>query len=112
MTVYYNLELYKLKAELCKTLSDPNRLIIVNELRHGEKPVGELVQTLQMPQAAVSRHLALLRNKGVVSTRREGTTIYYSLTDSKIGEACDLVHQVLMNHLERNRGLAENLIDH
>lgn len=107
----YNLELYKLKAELCKTFSDPNRLIIINELRNGEKPVGELVQTLQIPQAAVSRHLALLRNKGVVIARREGTSIYYSLTDSKIGEACDLVHQALMNSLERNRGLAENLID-
>jgi len=109
MSVQYNLELYKLKAELCKTFSDPNRLIIINELRSGEKSVGELVQTLQMPQAAVSRHLAILRNKGVVSARREGTSIYYSLTDHKIGEACDLVHQVLMNYLERNRGLADNL---
>ncbi|MFC1925329.1 ArsR/SmtB family transcription factor [Chloroflexota bacterium] len=111
MTSQYNLELYKLKAELCKTFSDPNRLIIINELRSGEKAVGELVQLLQIPQAAVSRHLALLRNKGVVTARREGTSIYYSLTDSKISEACDLVHQVLINYLERNRGLAEILID-
>lgn len=110
MSVQYDLELYKLKAELCKTFSDPNRLIIINELFSSEKSVGDLVQTLQMPQAAVSRHLALLRNRGVVTARRQGTSIFYSLTDSKIAEACALVHQVLLNHLERNRDLAEKIM--
>ena len=105
-----NLELYKLKAELCKTFSDPTRLIIINELRGGEKLVGYLAQTLQIPQAVVSRHLALLRNRGVVAVRREGTNVYYSLSDPKIVEACDLIHQVLLNHLEKNRELAERLI--
>ena len=105
-----NLELYKLKAELCKTFSDPTRLIIINELRGGEKLVGYLTQTLQIPQAVVSRHLALLRNRGVVTARREGTNVYYSLSDPKTVEACDLIHQVLLNHLEKNRALAERLI--
>ena len=107
----YNLELYKLKAELCKTFSDPNRLIIINELRSGEKSVGELIQVLQLPQAVVSRHLSLLRNRGVVTARQQGTSHFYSLTDPKIGEACDLVHQVLMNHLERNRELAVKIME-
>ena len=106
----YNLELYKLRAELCKTFSDPRRLIIIDALRGGEKSVGELVQILEVPQAAVSRHLAILRDKGVVTTRREGTTIYYRLIDSKIGEACDLVHEILLNQIEKNRELAERLV--
>jgi len=106
----YNLELYKLRAELCKTFSDPRRLIIIDELRGGEKSVGELVQILEVAQAAVSRHLAILRDKGVVTTRREGTTIYYRLIDSKIGEACDLVHEILLNQIEKNRELAERLV--
>ena len=110
MSDKYNMELYELKAGLCKTFADPNRLIIINELRSGEKPVGELVQTLQVPQAVVSRHLALLRNKGVVTARRQGTNVFYSLTDPKIGEACDMVHQVLLNHLERNRDLARKIV--
>jgi ArsR family transcriptional regulator len=100
-------ELFKLKAELCKTFSDPGRLIIIDQLRNGEKQVGELADTLQMPQAVVSRHLALLRSRGIVTPRREGTSVYYSLTDLKIIEACDLVHQVLLNHLAKNRELAE-----
>jgi DNA-binding transcriptional ArsR family regulator len=106
----YNLELYKLKAELCKTFSDPKRLIILAELRHGEKAVGELAQSLGISQAVVSRQLAILREKGVVTPRREGTTVYYSLTDSKIGEACDLVHEILLKQIEKDRELTERLI--
>lgn len=106
----YDLELFKLKSELCKTFADPKRLIIINELRHGEKQVGELVQKFNIPQAIVSRELALLRSKGVVTPRREGTNVYYRLTDSKIIEACDIVHEVLLNHLAKNREQAEKLL--
>lgn len=106
----HNLELYKLRAELCKTFSDPRRLIIIDVLRDGEKSVGELVKILEIPQAGVSRHLSILRDKGVVTTRREGTTIYYRLVDSKIGEACDLVHEILLNQLEKNSELARRIV--
>ncbi len=106
----HNLELYKLKAELCKTFSDPKRLMIIAELRSGEKAVGELAQTLGISQAVVSRQLAILRGKGVVTPRREGTTVYYSLTDLKIGDACDIVHDVLLHQIEKNREMSERLI--
>ena len=105
-----NIELYKLKAELCKTFSDPKRLIIINELRNGEKAVGDLAQDIGLSQAVVSRQLAILREKGVVKPRREGTNVYYSLTDSKIGEACDLVHQILLSQIEKNIEFTEKLI--
>ena len=105
-----DMELFKLKAELCKTFADPKRLIIMNELRDGEKTVGDLAQMLGAPQAVVSRHLAVLRNRGVVQPRRAGKNIYYSLTDPKISEACDLVHQVLLNQMEKNKELADRLI--
>lgn len=106
----HNLELYKLKAELCKTFADPKRLIIINELRGGEKAVGELASTLEIRQAVVSRHLAILRDRGVVIPRREGTNVFYRLADTKIGDACDLVHTVLLNQIEKNRVLSEKLI--
>ena len=106
----YNLELWKLKAELCKTFSDPTRLMIINELREGEKQVGDLAQILQIPQAMVSRHLAILRERGVAIARREGTNVYYSLTSKKICEACDLVHEILLIQINRNKELAERII--
>jgi len=105
----HNSEMFKLKAELCKTFADAKRLAIINELRGGEKLVGELAQALNIPHAVASRHLALLRNRGVVRPRREGTSVYYSISDPKIVEACDLVHQVLLNNLTKSKELAERL---
>ena len=106
----YDIELYRRKAELCKTFSDPKRLMIISELREGEKSVNELVAALQVPQAVVSRHLAVLRNRGVVITRREGVNIFYRLTDTKIIEACDIVHEILLDQAARNREIADRLI--
>ncbi len=109
MTSEFDMQLFELKAELSKLFSDPKRLMLINELRSGEKQVGELAQRLKMPQAIVSRQLGLLRKGGVVTNRRDGTSVYYSLSDMKIIQACDLVHEVLLNRLARNREFAENL---
>lgn len=108
--VRHNLELYALKAELCKTFADAKRLIIIDELRAGEMTVGDLARILELPQAVVSRNLAVLRDKGVVQFRREGTSVYYSLSDPKIGEACEMVHEILIEQMEKNRRLAERIV--
>ncbi|MBM4446097.1 MAG: winged helix-turn-helix transcriptional regulator [Chloroflexi bacterium] len=110
LLVRHNPELYNLKAELCKTFADPKRLIIIDELREGERTVGELARVVELPQAVVSRHLAILRDRGVVQHRREGTSVYYSLSDPKIGDACDMVHQILLDQIEKNKQLAERLV--
>ncbi|MBI2869517.1 MAG: helix-turn-helix transcriptional regulator, partial [Chloroflexi bacterium] len=87
-------------------LADPTRLMILHDLFEGEKPVGELVNRLELPQSNVSRHLAVLRERGIVNTRREGTSIFYSLADPRIAEACGLVREVLENQLARRQSLA------
>lgn len=102
-------QIFKLQAEICQTLADPTRLMILHELREGEKAVGQLAASLNLPQSNVSRHLAVLRERGVVNTRRDGTSIFYSLSDPKIAEACDLVRQVLEGHLTRNQHLVAGL---
>lgn len=104
-----NSELFALQADICKTLADPTRLMILHELRDGELSVGELVSRLDVPQSNVSRHLAVLRDRSIVMTRRDGTTIYYRLASPKIAEACDLVREVLESTLERNHALAGSL---
>jgi ArsR family transcriptional regulator len=101
------LEIFRMQAEICKTLSDPKRLMIVHELREGELSVGQLGTRLELPQANVSQHLAILRKRGIVNTRREGTTVFYCLASCKIGEACDMVRSVLNEQLSGNRELAQ-----
>jgi ArsR family transcriptional regulator, virulence genes transcriptional regulator len=69
---------------LLSILANRRRLIILcNLMVAGELPVGELVRRLDLAQSALSQHLALMRAAGIVTTRREGTTIYYSLTDAR-----------------------------
>jgi DNA-binding transcriptional ArsR family regulator len=101
--------LFILQAEICKTLAYPKRLMIIHQLREGEMSVGQIASSLDLPQANVSQHLAMLRERGIVAGRREGTTIHYSLISPKIGEACDLVQGVLQEQLANNRVLASSL---
>ena len=103
------MEVFRLQAEICKTMADVKRLMIIHELRDGEKSVGQLVSEMGVPQANVSQHLALLRERDIVSTRREGTSIFYSLANPKIGQACDMVQEVLADQLARNQALASSL---
>ncbi|MDD5190009.1 MAG: metalloregulator ArsR/SmtB family transcription factor [Dehalococcoidales bacterium] len=106
----YDREFYIIKAELCKALADPSRQMMIVELRSGEKTVGELSETLEISQPATSRHLAILRDGGVVKARRENTNIYYSLVTPKIAEACDMVQAILFSQMEKNRDLANRII--
>jgi DNA-binding transcriptional ArsR family regulator len=110
MAIQYDKELYRLKARLCKTFADPTRLMIINQLRSGEKTVGQIQSALGLLQPVVSRHLALLRERGVVKTQRKGTSVIYSLSDPKIIAACDMVHNILLNQMAKDKDMAERFI--
>ena len=92
-------EVMRLQADFCKSLSDPKRLHIIQALRGGERTVGELTEILGLKQSNTSQHLAVLRRIGVVSPRKQGSTVYYRLAHPKIAEACDLVHDVIAEQL-------------
>ena len=68
--------------QLLKALANANRLMILCTLAEGEHSVGELNDRIDLSQSALSQHLAILRDQGLVKTRRESQTIYYSLSDS------------------------------
>jgi len=109
MNKKYNTRLFEIQAEICKTLAQPKRLMLVHELRTGEKSVGQLSSILGISQPNVSQHLSILRKRGIATTRREGATVYYRLSSPRIGEACDLVHNFLTEQLENSRELANSL---
>ncbi len=92
-------ELYQLHASVCKGFADPKRLILINALRDGERSVTELCDITQIQQANASQHLAILKNKGLVSSRREGQRVYYKVTSPKINEALDLLLDVMAEQL-------------
>ena len=100
-------QLYKLHAGICHTLANPKRLEIIDKLRDQELSVTELTEALEISQANLSQHLSLMRQRGMVTTRREGLNIYYRLSNPKIIKACDLMRQVLLENLESGAVLVE-----
>lgn len=81
-------------AAYLKTLAHEGRLMILCHLGAGEKSVGELEALLEIRQAAVSQMLARLRDEGLVSTRREGKTIFYSLSDGNTEQVIGLLYSL------------------
>jgi DNA-binding transcriptional ArsR family regulator len=100
-------QLYKLHAGICHTLANPKRLEIIDKLRDQELSVTELAEALGISQANLSQHLSLMRQRGIVTTRRERLNIFYRLSNPKIIKACDLMRQVLLENLKSGAVLVE-----
>lgn len=88
-------EINLLHARVCSALADPTRILLLYALAEGPKYVGELAEELDLPQPTVSRHLKILRERPLVTAERNGSSVYYSLSDSRIIEALDLLRAVL-----------------
>ena len=95
----------EMHADLCKTLGSPVRIEILQSLKEGEKTVGQICQKLGLRQANVSQHLAVLRQRRIVIARREGTSVFYSMSNPKFIEACGLIREVLLEQLRQNEKL-------
>ena len=104
-------DFYRLHSEFCKTISNPKRQEILDALREKENTVNELVEKTGISQSNLSQHLAILRSKGIVQTRRDGTNLYYSITNKKIIKAYDLVSQVLMESLAFQNKTVKDAMD-
>ncbi len=117
LSEYYNLgtitghgqKIFEMHAEICKIFTNPKRLEIINLLKDKEKTVSELAELAGIPQANISQHLAILRQNGVVTTRREGANIYYKIANPKILQACDLMKEVLLEKFAEGERLAKEL---
>ncbi|MPZ73554.1 MAG: metalloregulator ArsR/SmtB family transcription factor [Nitriliruptorales bacterium] len=100
-------EIYELHARLCKAIADPKRLLILNELREGPRAVGELAETLGLSQPNTSQHLAILRDRTILTTTRSGNTVYYELTSTKVIDAVDLLREFMAEYMtERGHAAA------
>ncbi len=98
---------YEMQAEICKILSSPKRIEIISALKEGEKTVTELVDILETPKANVSQHLAVMRLKGILKSRRDGVNIYYRIANPKVIQACVLMKEVLSELLIERGKIAD-----
>ena len=96
-------------AERLRALADENRIRLLLALKEGERPVGELAQTLKLNQASTSKHLAVLKAAGLVDCRRVGTQARYSIRDQQVFDMCALVCQGVIKHIQAQQALLESL---
>ena len=97
------------KAEIFQALSHPTRIAIVEILREGEMPAGQLIDRLELEQANVSQHLAILRSKMVVVSRKAGNHVYYSLRDPVLIEVLDVLKRYFFSQLTDTKSMLEQL---
>jgi ArsR family transcriptional regulator, virulence genes transcriptional regulator len=104
-----DMTIYEMQAEISKTLANPIRLATIHSLRDGEKTVNELAEILGISQSNLSQHLALMRQRGIVKTRKQGVSIFYSVFNPKINQACDMVREVLLDQIRQKQDFAKTI---
>jgi len=102
-------DFYCLHSDLCKTLANEKRQMILEALRDGEQSVSDIQAATGIPQATLSQHLAILRSRGVVRTRRVGSHVYYDIINPKIIQAFDLITEVMQETIELRKGTVEGV---
>jgi ArsR family transcriptional regulator len=94
-------ELRLLHTNICKALGDPKRIQILYALDEQPRNVSSLASTLDIPQPTISRHLAILRQRSLVATERNGQMVIYRLADPRIIDVLDSMRTILRDSLER-----------
>ena len=102
-------EITQLEANFCAALSDPNRLLILYALNEGPRNVTELANELGLNQPTTSRHLKILRERGLVTTVRTGTVVTYHLSDPRLIQALDIMRSIMRERLAHQANLMEEI---
>lgn len=102
-------EVIQLEADFCAALSEPTRIFILYALNDRPLNVTELTNELGLPQPSISRHLKVLRDRGLVFTERQGTVITYHLADQRVIQAMDLLRSAMRDRLNQRANLVNEL---
>jgi ArsR family transcriptional regulator len=100
-------DFFCMHSDLCKTLANDKRQMILSALRDGERSVSELAEETGISQANLSQHLATMRAHDVVLTRRDGTRIFYRIANPKLIQAFDLITEVMREAMESRSRTAD-----
>ena len=104
-------EITALHAGICSALADPRRILILYALNEKPSNVSDIAEALGIGQPTASRHLHLLRERGLVTAHREGQSVVNSLADQRVILALDLLREVLASNLQSQAVLAESVAE-
>jgi DNA-binding transcriptional ArsR family regulator len=100
-------DFFCMHSDLCKTLANDKRQMILGALRDSELSVSELVDATGIAQANLSQHLSLMRSRGVVLTRRDGSRVFYRIANAKLIQAFDLITEVMRESMDERTRAAD-----
>jgi DNA-binding transcriptional ArsR family regulator len=104
-----DIQVFELHAELCRALGHSSRLQLVHLLREGPQCVSDLAHMTGLGQGTVSRHLAVLRNCGILSVQPRGRETHYQISDPRIMDICDLMRAILIEQLAKRSEVLRTL---
>lgn len=102
-------KIYEYHAEMCKVFSHPTRLEIINTLRESEMNVTELSGRLGVDMGNLSQHLGMMRDRRILTTRKEGNVVYYQLANPKMLNAFDILREILIEQIKKDGTLVDAL---
>jgi ArsR family transcriptional regulator len=92
---------------MCKVFSHPKRLELINVLRDREMSVGNLSERLGLSSANLSQHLAMMKERHILASRKEGNVVYYRITNPRLLEAFDLLREILFEQIRQDAALIQ-----
>ena len=96
-------EIFHLQAHYCTCFSNEKRLQILYLLKEGEKSVGEIAETMGLTQQNVSQHLRIMKDRGVLRSRKSGQTVYYRISNMKFIRGCEMIQEALREELAKHK---------
>lgn len=100
---------FQIKAEFLKSLAHPSRLAVIEYLKDGEASVGRMVKDLDLEQSGLSKHLAILRRAGILTSRQEKVSVYYSVRDRSVFTLLRPIAEILRKRLQESERLLGSL---
>ena len=98
-------EINQLHANICSAISEPNRILLLYAIQEQARNVNSLAEAVEISQSAASRHLTVLKERGLIKSHRDGVNVIYTLVDARLIQALDLLRDVLFDRLESSSDL-------
>lgn len=100
-------EILKMQADIYKSFSSPSRLQIIELLSEEELNATDIIRETGLSKANLSQHMSMLVQNGLVKTRKQGTSVFYSLSNKKIFNACSLIQEMAMDTIKKKNDIID-----
>jgi ArsR family transcriptional regulator len=92
-------QINNLHARICSAISDPHRILLLYAIAEETRNVNSLAEAVGISQSAASRHLKVLRERGMIQSQRDGSQVIYTLSDQRYLKALDLLREVMLDQM-------------